>query len=145
MFGSVINSTLQLILAKWWRISCEMNGASVWLMVDRSRSSALRFAMIRSRVRENLTNENGFLHTIVSAITQLLNTFRVFKSPASAVAVGASYSSAMAIAVPIEKHRKTGADEIDGGIATFANCETRNDGTFLSHGCDIRKSCLLLS
>jgi hypothetical protein len=42
--------------------------------------------MIRSSVRENLTNENGFRHTIVSAITQLLNISHGFKRPASAVA-----------------------------------------------------------
>jgi hypothetical protein len=42
--------------------------------------------MIRSSARENLTNENGFRHTIVSAITQLLNIFHVLKSAASAVA-----------------------------------------------------------
>jgi hypothetical protein len=37
--------------------------------------------MIRSGVRENLTNENGFRHTIVSAITQLLNIFLSSKVP----------------------------------------------------------------
>jgi hypothetical protein len=42
--------------------------------------------MIRSSVRENLTNEDGFRHTIVSAITQLLNISPGFKRSASAVA-----------------------------------------------------------
>jgi hypothetical protein len=37
--------------------------------------------MIRSSVRENLANENGFRHTIVNAITQLLNIFHVFNIP----------------------------------------------------------------